>query len=628
MKKLLLIATLFIFAASKTHAQCVPTCSNYITYTVPYAPYPIAGNNAIPLFTPNTDDGLTSPIYIGFNFNFYCTTYSTVLIYTNGMIQFDIGQPSTFPLGYDPAQVFGGSSASGPPNALVAFRMDDLDPTQGGQITYTTLGTSPTQTFVVTYSNVPLFGNNSSLHSGQIALYETTNLIDIITISSPATSNAATQGIENQTGTLGVCPNPPLFGMPLLPNRNQAAINNNDWGTNNSWRFAPVGPSTLAPISGTVSSCQGLPQTYSISPVSGASSYNWSLPAGWSGSSTTSAISATTGVSGTLSLTATFTCGTSPATTISVTVIPSPTVSITSASPAIFCSGLTVTFQTSGASSYTLQPGNMTGTPPFFDTPLSNTSYTLTGTNSSGCISNNLSTSFITVKQTPTITVSSGAICLGATYVFTTTGGATYTNSAGPFGSVTPTLSGTPSYTVVGTGTNGCVSNSVVSTLTVYALPLVTALASRPDICTKESTSLTASGGQTYTWSTTSPTASNAVIVVNPITTTIYSVSSTDAKGCVGTQTVQVKVTSCNGVSENSALSKVLIYPNPARNEVHIQSEIPSSVNIYNMLGQKVLSATVTPGTTTLQLQGLRAGNYLVEISDGGQAVHKRLIIE
>src|SRR6478609_1928756 len=101
MKRTQLLCAILIAVASYIHAQCVTSCTNYATYTVPFAPLPAAGNNAIPMFYPNSDDGYTSAIPLGFNFSFYCTTYNTVLIYTNGMIQFDIRAPSTFPLGYD-----------------------------------------------------------------------------------------------------------------------------------------------------------------------------------------------------------------------------------------------------------------------------------------------------------------------------------------------------------------------------------------------------------------------------------------------------------------------------------------------------------------------------------------------
>jgi hypothetical protein len=57
----------------------------------------------------------------------------------------------------------------------------------------------------------------------------------------------------------------------------------------------PAQPGT---ISGNTTPCQGSANTYSVTPVAGATSYTWTLPAGWSGTSTSNAIVATTGTSG------------------------------------------------------------------------------------------------------------------------------------------------------------------------------------------------------------------------------------------------------------------------------------------------------------------------------------------
>jgi hypothetical protein len=84
----------------------------------------------------------------------------------------------------------------------------------------------------------------------------------------------------------------------------------------------PLQPS---PISGSTPICQSTTNPYSIPSVTGATSYTWTLPSGWSGSSSTTLINATAGSSGGLiSVTANNTCGVSPATSKSVTVNPLP----------------------------------------------------------------------------------------------------------------------------------------------------------------------------------------------------------------------------------------------------------------------------------------------------------------
>jgi hypothetical protein len=63
-------------------------------------------------------------------------------------------------------------------------------------------------------------------------------------------------------------------------------------------------PATPGSISGTATVCQGSTNTYSVNPVSGATSYTWTLPNGWAGSSVTESIQATVNSSGTISVTA------------------------------------------------------------------------------------------------------------------------------------------------------------------------------------------------------------------------------------------------------------------------------------------------------------------------------------
>lgn len=610
MKKILLLIFFTTYLAGTIQAQCAPTCSSYVTYTVPYGPVTGAGVNAVPLFTPNSDDGYTSPINIGFTFNYYCTNYNSVLIYSNGLIQFNINQPSTFPSGYDQAQLLPSPTI---PNAIVCFRMDDLDPTQGGTVTYTTIGSTPNQSFVVTYSNVPLFSNTSSLHSGQIILHETSNMIDIITINSPLhTVNFATQGIENATGTVGTA----------VPGRNMT-----NWGAaGQTWRFQGVSPASPSAITGTTSTCEGLANSYSITPVSGAT-YNWSLPANWMGTSTVSAITPTAGNSGLINVTATYSCGTSAPTSLSVTVIPSPVVAFSSATPAIFCSGATVTFQTSGAATFTLQPGNYTGTPPFFDTPQQTTTYTLTGTNAAGCVSKLPATTNITVKETPTVVVNSGAICIGKTFNLSPTGANSYVYSS-VFSAVTPSVSGIFNYSVVGTATNGCVSNTAISTVTVNALPTLSIAATRTSICVKNTSSLTASGAVTYTWNLSTPSASNAGVSVAPLSTTVYSVGGTDANGCVNSQTATIIVNTCAGIAEENAGALVQIFPNPTRGIIHAVLREDAQIQVFDALGREILKANYTAGPQVINISDYPTGHYLIKIQTATETQTRRIIHE
>lgn len=85
-------------------------------------------------------------------------------------------------------------------------------------------------------------------------------------------------------------------------------------------------PPATPTITGASSLCPGGTSTYTATSISGAT-YVWTLPSGWSGSSTSNSISVTAGsTAGTISVTATNTCGTSAAGTKVVTLYSLPTV--------------------------------------------------------------------------------------------------------------------------------------------------------------------------------------------------------------------------------------------------------------------------------------------------------------
>jgi hypothetical protein len=80
-------------------------------------------------------------------------------------------------------------------------------------------------------------------------------------------------------------------------------------------------PGQPGPITGNASVTAGSSQTYSIAAVTGATSYTWTLPVGWSGTSTSASITATAGsTGGTITVKANNTCGSGSASSLAVTV--------------------------------------------------------------------------------------------------------------------------------------------------------------------------------------------------------------------------------------------------------------------------------------------------------------------
>ncbi|MES2799722.1 MAG: T9SS type A sorting domain-containing protein [Bacteroidota bacterium] len=134
-----------------------------------------------------------------------------------------------------------------------------------------------------------------------------------------------------------------VFGMDLVANT--TAFRNKSVVISGTTAAACSTPAQPASIFGIATLCPGVTQNYSVVNNPSATSYTWTLPVGWSGSSTTNSISATTGASsGTITVTANNACGSSAVQTYSVTVnsVPAQPVAIIGASQV--CPGSSQTF--------------------------------------------------------------------------------------------------------------------------------------------------------------------------------------------------------------------------------------------------------------------------------------------
>lgn len=596
MKKIL-PALLFIFFTQALKSQCVQACGTYTLNTnYTYSVYP-AGTNVLVL----ADDDTSAFVPLGFTFNFYCTNYTAVKVCSNGFITFD--NTGFSPAGTPYAQQLPNLSA---PNGVIAYNWNDLDPSAGGSITYGTIGTTPNQKFIVTYSNVPIW-SFGGINTGQIVLNESDGSIEIHTGS--AINNGwltHTQGIENALAS----------AASAVPNRNLAL-----WTATNSavkWEKMIVGTPPTA-ITGNTSTCFGVTELYTCNNMTGATSYSWTLPNSWQGSSITTAINATTASSGILSVTATYSCGVSAPGTISVTVNPPPNVLITSASPPVLCSGNTVTITAAGSTIYTLEPGSVVGASPFILTPLANTTYSLYGMSSNSCITIFPPTTQVVVNQTPLLSVNSGTVCLGQTFTMSPSGSTTYVFSS-IFPEVTPLAVGNYTYLVSATSANGCTA-AVTSSLTVNPVPAVTLNADRGIICNKETATLTAGGATSYSWSNTFTT--NA-IAVTPSITTGYTVTGINTFGCKKTASLSIQVSACIGLEENTEVEVPMqVFPNPGTGvyTLSLLNREGASIQIRNALGQLIQTLEILSDETTLDIRNYSTGLYYVTLLKDGKSL-------
>lgn len=133
----------------------------------------------------------------------------------------------------------------------------------------------------------------------------------------------------------------------------------------------------------------------------------------------------------------------------------------------------------------------------------------------------------------------SGIICLNDSVNLSANGAINYRWNQGIINGqkFNPTTTGV--YTVVGTDVNGC-SNTISTTVQVNPLPVVTigVIPASGIICLKDSSTLTATGADNYTWD-------NGVVngqAFNPGSTRLYTVIGTDVNGCTATASKNIQV--------------------------------------------------------------------------------------
>jgi gliding motility-associated-like protein len=204
---------------------------------------------------------------------------------------------------------------------------------------------------------------------------------------------------------------------------------------------------------------------------------------------------------------------------ITINPVSTPTVVSTNT---VICAGTTATVTASGATTYTWSTGAANDS--LFVNPSSNTTYTVIGANGT-CTNSAVAT--VTVIGFSLSITGNNSICLGQSTTLTASGSpTTYVWNNGTTNAstiVSPTV--TTNYTVSSIAAS-C-SNTAVYTVSVTPPPTLTVTGT--PYCAGQTTTVTATGATSYTWSTGSTTNS---IVVSPIGTSSYTVIGTSIPSC------------------------------------------------------------------------------------------------
>ncbi len=402
-------------------------------------------------------------------------------------------------------------------------------------------------------------------------------------------------------------------------------------------------PSTPGTISGNTSPCSLSSYTYSVAAVSGATSYTWTLPGSWTGTSTTNSITTVAGgINGNITVMASNNCGYSGTQTLAVSVNTAPATPGTITGNTSLCSLTYDTYSVvsvSGATSYTWTlPTGWSGT------NTTNSITALSGTSSGNitvkanntCGSSTPKSIAVTVNTPPatpgTINGSTG-VCKNTTNtysVYSVSGATSYVWSL-PTG-----WSGTSSTNSITTSSNSTSGNIVVVANNSCGSSGFQTLAVTVNVV---DTSVTQSGsmlfanayGASYQWIN---CYNNSII--SGQTSQSFTASTNGSYAVVITKNSCTDTSACYtisslGINENQLISDINIYPNPSNGVFQINNMNTTVVNnikieVYNLQGERVFYSEKT--ISRIDLSNQSNGMYFLKIYDGYTILTKKLIIQ
>lgn len=163
---------------------------------------------------------------------------------------------------------------------------------------------------------------------------------------------------------------------------------------------------------------------------------------------------------------------------------------------------------------------------------------------------------------------------------------------------------------------NSCMENPVRTLVqtTVHVLPSLSAVTSG-SICQGSSATLTASGCDTYSWSS---GATSSSVIVTPSVTSVYTITGTSSvTACEASFTLTQVVVVCSALSEIvSETMNFKMYPNPTKQYLMVEVEDISSISFYNMNGVLVKELDVRSGNSQIDLSDLPLGVYLTKVKN------------
>jgi hypothetical protein len=216
----------------------------------------------------------------------------------------------------------------------------------------------------------------------------------------------------------------------------------------------------------------------------------------------------------------------------------------------------------------------------------------------------------------------------GSATINVTSGVAPYSYSWSPSVSTSSTASNLSAgnYTVQVQASNSCVATQ---TFTITQPPATTLSVSGNTVaqCAGKTITLNVAGAATYTWNPGNLTGNT--VTLTPMSTTVYTITSSDLNGCSASRNYTQVVTNCQGINESEIFEQVRHYPNPVKDFVTL-TNLPAGcfVQLYDALGQLLASESESGAKVLFDLSHTGSGVYFVKISAGNSTYTRRIIKE
>ena len=251
--------------------------------------------------------------------------------------------------------------------------------------------------------------------------------------------------------------------------------------------------------------------------------------------------------------------------------------------------------------------------------------YSVIGTDDAGC--ENVAEVDVSVHDLPAVvaTATDEEICLGESVTLNGEGATTYVWDAEEDGvEFTPDVTGTTTYTVIGTDDNGCVNEASID-ITVYEAITITYTTEDEMMGGDGSIDITVTGGNpaySFDWDNDGTGDFDDTEDLTGLAGGTYVVVIEDEAGCSATETIVLNSQLCIEINAENSIS---IYPNPTTSHITIFAAGSFTYEITDINGQILIRANGVD-TDEVSLEDFSSGIYFVNLTIDDELTTVRVV--